>query len=119
VERSPAQEAAEKETIDGHPTRVENYIVTQKGTGILTARVKLWEAEDLKGFPIRMDIDPPLTKKFTFYYTSVSLEKPDPKLFRVPAKCPKDKDETSPAPKSKRPGTIPVKPDAKSPSAPQ
>lgn len=87
VERVPAQEGAEKETIDGHPTKVENYTVKQKDGGALVANVKLWEAEDLKGFPIRMEINPPATNKFTLNYTDVSLEPPDPNLFRLPALC--------------------------------
>ena len=39
VERSPAQEAEEKATIDGHPTKAENYTVTNKADGTLTAKV--------------------------------------------------------------------------------
>jgi hypothetical protein len=87
VERVPQSEPAEKDTIDGHPTDIEKYTVTQTSDGTLVAKVKLWRAEDLKAFPVRMEIDPPRTKLFYLYYTNVSLERPDPKLFVVPAKC--------------------------------
>jgi len=87
VERVPGTEGVEKEVIDGHPTKAENYTATRKEGGPLVAKITLWRAEDLKGFPVRMEIDPPATRKFTLYYTHVSLEPPDPKLFQVPANC--------------------------------
>lgn len=113
VERVPAAEPAEKETIDGHSTKIESYTVMRAEGGALVAKVKLWEAEDLKGFPIRMEINPPATKEFILSYTNVSLEKPDPKLFQVPAKCMQIKgpiNESSPSSKSqssKRPTSKP------------
>lgn len=119
VKRSPAEEPAEKETIDGHPTKAENYTVTNNSDGTITAKLKLWEAEDLQGFPVRMEIDPPRTKKFTLDYTNVSLDKPDPKLFTIPAHCP----ATKPSVKGKTKTTFSVpatsKPDSKPSSPPQ
>ena len=105
VERIPDAQSAEKETVDGHPTKVENYTVT-KTDGLLVAKVKMWEAEDLQGFPVRMEINPPATKLFNLYYSNVSLERPDPKLFQVPAKCLKataSGNAASPSSKSKSP----------------
>jgi hypothetical protein len=82
VERSPA---VENETLNGHSCKVENYVFKAKdGRGQVKA--KLWEAQDLKGFPIQMEIAGS-TPKFTMNYTDVSLEPPDPKLFRLPTIC--------------------------------
>ncbi len=82
VERSPA---VENETLNGHSCKVENYVFKAKdGRGQVKA--KLWEAEDLKGFPIQMEIAGSMPK-FTMNYTEVSLEPPDPKLFRLSALC--------------------------------
>jgi hypothetical protein len=82
VERSPT---VENETLNGHSCKVENYVFKAKGGGP-QVKAKLWEAEDLKGFPIQMEIAGS-TPKFTMNYTDVSLEPPDPKLFRLPANC--------------------------------
>jgi hypothetical protein len=82
VERSPA---VENETLNGHSCKVENYVFKTKDGG-QQVKAKLWEAEDLKGFPIQMEIAGS-TPKFTMNYTDVSLEPPDPKLFRLPANC--------------------------------
>lgn len=111
VESAPVGEGAKKETADGHSCKVENYTVKTTDGGMLIANVKLWEAEDLKGFPIRMEISPAATKPFTLSYANVSIEPPDPKLFRLPA-CgagvhPKEK---SPAPAKKTPTQASPKP---------
>jgi hypothetical protein len=82
VERSPT---VENETLNGHSCKVENYVFKAKdGRGQIKA--KLWEAEDMKGFPIQMEIAGSMPK-FTLNYADVSLEPPDPKLFRLPAIC--------------------------------
>jgi hypothetical protein len=88
VEPVPAapSPAEEKETIDGHPCTARNYLAKTKDGGI-TIKVKLWEAEDLKGFPVKMEIEPQGRNKFTISYSDVSLEPPDPKLFVRPAIC--------------------------------
>ena len=115
VERVPATSspAVEKETIDGHPTSVANYLVKQK-EGVITIKVKLWEAEDLKGFPVQMEIEPSSRPKFTFNYSDVSLDRPDPKLFQLPAIC------HAGAPVGKKPAAAaPKKPGAKSPAPPK
>ena len=103
VELVPNKEPAEKETYDGHPSKIEHYTATKISEGLLVAKVKMWEAEDLNGFPVRMEIDPPLMKPFNLYYSNVSLGPPDPKLFQVPAKCLKEKTDIkkTPSPKSK------------------
>jgi hypothetical protein len=88
VERAAAaeKETAEKETIDGHSCKVQDYTVTAKDGG-QPIKVRLWEAEDLDGFPVRMQIEPPSKAKFVLNYTDLSLKPPDPKLFQLPTIC--------------------------------
>ncbi len=78
VERSPAG----TETVDGHTCKVENVTVTpQNGQ---PAKMKLWEAEDLKGFPIKIEIQSnrgPVTVAYTVAYKDVSFSEPEPSLF--------------------------------------
>ena len=114
VERVAQTEPAEKETVDGHPTKIENYTVTKVDGGQLVAKVKMWEAEDLKGFPLRMEINPPATKITNLYYSNVSLDPPDPKLFQLPAKCMRAKEAIvlKPAPS----GSKTAKPKTSTPS---
>jgi len=84
VERSPI---VDSETLEGHSCKVTNYVVKPKDGGPVTIKLKLWEAEDLKGFPIKIDVAPSSKAKFTMNFTDVSLDRPDPKLFQLPALC--------------------------------
>lgn len=83
VERTAMQE---KETIDGHVCKIEILTLTPKDNRPIVANIKLWEAEDLNGFPIRIDVEEG-GQSYTSTYTNVSLTAPDPKLFQHPAKC--------------------------------
>jgi hypothetical protein len=85
VEHSISPEV-QKETIDGHPCHAENYTFKQKESGI-TTKARLWEAEDLQDFPLRIEFEPSAKPKFTMTYTDVKLEKPDPALFKLPPLC--------------------------------
>jgi hypothetical protein len=50
--------------------------------------MRLWEAEDLKGFPIKIEVHNSITNRtLTISYSDVSLEPPDPKLFVRSEKC--------------------------------
>lgn len=84
AERSQAQE---EETVDGHVCKIENVTLTPTDGRPLVVKMKLSEAKDLDGFPIRIDVDAGSFGKFTSSYTNVSLEAPDPKLFQHPVKC--------------------------------
>jgi hypothetical protein len=86
VERAAEKDTPEKETIDGHSCKVQDYTVTAKDGG-QPIKVKLWEAEDLNGFPVRIQVEPPSKAKFVLNYTDVSVKPPDPKLFQLPAMC--------------------------------
>jgi hypothetical protein len=93
----------EKETVDGHVCRIENVTFTPNDERPIIIKMKLWEAEDLEGFPIKIDVDAGGGRKFNLTYTDVSLKAPDPKLFQHPAKC-----EQGPQPGQK--GTIKLAP---------
>jgi hypothetical protein len=83
VERTAIQE---EETVDGHVCKIETLTLTPRDDRPIVAKMKLWEAEDLNGFPIRIDVEEG-GQTFTSTYTNVSLKAPDPKLFQHPAKC--------------------------------
>ncbi|MGB9198352.1 MAG: hypothetical protein WCB53_15630 [Terriglobales bacterium] len=76
----------EEETIDGHVCKIEVVTLTPKDDRPITAKMKLWEANDLEGFPIKIQVEDS-GQTFTSTYTNVSLTAPDPKLFQHPTKC--------------------------------
>jgi hypothetical protein len=83
VERSMS---GEKETTDGHSCNIENASFTAPD-GHIVVKMKFWEAEDLKGFPVRIDLDNGTGRWKTYTFTEVSLNTPDPALFKRPSKC--------------------------------
>jgi hypothetical protein len=85
VERVATKEK-EEETVEGHVCRIENITFTPRDDRPVVVRMKLWEAEDLDGFPVKIEVDVN-DKKIISTYTGVSLTAPDPKLFQHPAKC--------------------------------
>ena len=110
VERSPSED---KETVDGHTCRIENVTLVTEDALPMTIKMKLYEAEDLKGFPVRIESENITTRsKVTFNYSNVSLEPPDPKLFEHPAKC------DSPMKVLTQTESKPAKPAAKAPPKP-
>ena len=112
VEHSTAAEV-EKETIDGHACHAENYVFKQKESGT-TIKVKLWEAEDLNGFPVKVEIASSAKPAFAMTYTDVKLEKPDPKLFKLPPLC-----RVAAKGTKKAPAAAPKAPAKNSPKPPQ
>jgi hypothetical protein len=76
-----------KETIDGHSCQLEQVIFTPNDGRPIVIKMKLWKAKDLDGFPIQVEVEPTARPKFTIHYANVSLQPPDPKLFRRPANC--------------------------------
>jgi outer membrane lipoprotein-sorting protein len=84
VERS----SAGTDTVDGHACKVENLTVTPHAgprAGQPT-KMKVWEAEDLHGFPIKVETQ---TSRgpMTIEYKDVSLAEPDASLFTHPQNC--------------------------------
>lgn len=75
---------AGRETIEGHPCKVENVTVTRPDGKKIESKV--WEAQDLQGIPVKIesqigDI------KLSAYYRDVVLGIPDESLFSIPQKC--------------------------------
>jgi len=77
----------EKETIDGHVCQIENVNFTPNDERPMVIKMKLWEAEDLDGFPIRIEVEATGRKLPTINYTNISLATPDAKLFVQPSAC--------------------------------
>lgn len=84
VERS----SAGTETVDGHACNVENLTVTPQ-TGPRAGqptKMKVWEAQDLRGFPIKVETQS-THGPITIAYKDVSLAEPDAALFTHPQNC--------------------------------
>jgi hypothetical protein len=72
------------EVVEGHPTKVEDVVVTQPDGRTIKSRV--WEAQDLKGIPVKIESHfGEIT--LSAVYRDISLSPPDPGLFAAPAKC--------------------------------
>jgi hypothetical protein len=76
--------AAGSETIDGHACKVENVTVTpHQGQ---PTKMKVWEAEDLKGFPVKVEMQSK-NGPITLMYKDISLAEPAASLFTHPDNC--------------------------------
>lgn len=79
LKRTPAG----KEVVEGHPCNVEDVVVAQPDGR--TIESKVWEAEDLKGIPVKIEShigDITLTA----LYRDISFA-PNRELFTIPAQC--------------------------------
>jgi hypothetical protein len=80
VERSPAG----SDTINGHSCKVENVTVTpQNGT---PTKMKVWLADDLQAFPVKVEIESS-RGPVTVQYKDVSFDAPAAALFTHPDNC--------------------------------
>lgn len=80
VKRTPAG----TEVVEGHPCNVENVVVTRPGGEKIESKV--WEAQDLKGIPVKIEShigDIALSA----VYRDISVGAPDHQLFTIPEKC--------------------------------
>lgn len=69
------------EVFEGHSCTVEDVVLLSPDGHELQAKV--WEANDLQGFPVKIEaVGAP-----SFIFRDVVLAKPDPALFQPPAKC--------------------------------
>jgi len=103
-ERVPAG----KETVDGHVCRVEDITITPPKRP--PGKIRIWEAEDLQGFPIKIENRRENGRHWIIRYENVALGPQDPTLFIVPDKCqsgipedPNEEEDQTPTPK-KTPG---------------
>jgi len=92
VERRPMG----TETIDDHACQVEEVTITsERGKSLI---LKLWEATDLNGFPLKVEVHRSMGAPVTITYKNVKIGPPDAALFAYPANC-----GAPPAPKKAAP----------------
>ena len=113
VERVPSG----KETIDGHPCVIEDVTVTATNPRPHTLKMRFWEADDLQGFPIKVEVISSFGKNKIIRYKDVVLAPPDASLFKHPLKCQTLAPKDLPTPPAPAPGTKapPKTPPASSP----
>jgi hypothetical protein len=80
VERTPAG----TDTVDGHSCKVEDVTVTsQNGT---KTKMKVWEANDLQSFPVKVQVET-TRGPITVMYKDVRFDAPAASLFAHPDNC--------------------------------
>ncbi len=80
IERTPLGTG----TVDGHPVKIEQVTVTPEHGEPTT--MKVWEATDLHGFPVRVEMAT-ARGPMTMEYKDVSLSPPPASLFTKPENC--------------------------------
>jgi hypothetical protein len=81
VKRTPE----DSEVVEGHACKVEKVVVTRSdGT---TIESKVWEAQDLKGVPVKIISQHPGGATFTAIYRDIVLGTPEKVLVSPPDKC--------------------------------
>jgi hypothetical protein len=69
------------EDVNGHPCRrIEAVVQSDDGS---SARFKIWQAQDAKDFPVRIQT-PPGPRQMTLNFSNLRLELPPPELFGPP-----------------------------------
>jgi hypothetical protein len=81
VKRTPAG----TEVVEGHTCKVEIVLVTRPSGK--TIESKVWEAEDLKGVPVKIESNLPDDGKLTALYRDIVFGTPDKGLMTPPDKC--------------------------------
>ena len=79
--------AGGEETLDGHPCKIETLEVTWENG--VTNHWKVWEAQDLGGFPVKIEVHHLGGRISTAYFKDVSLKAPDASLLKRPPGCKK------------------------------
>ncbi len=80
--------ASGQETVDGHPCKIEDVTVTAKRF-MNPMKLRLWEAEDLQGFPVKVVFLRGTAHNPEIHYKNVVLGPQDPTLFIYPKSCEK------------------------------
>jgi hypothetical protein len=75
-----------KETVDGHSCQVEDLVIHNPKNPVIM-HFRLYEAEDLQGFPIKIENRREQAYPWVIRYKEVRLGSQDPSLFLVPDKC--------------------------------
>ena len=99
-----------KETIDGHSCQVEDVVIHSPKPAMAPLKMKMWLADDLQGFPIRIDIQRAPGRSATIRYKNVAIGPQDQSLFVHPKSCenlPNKEDMVKSTPKSGANATAP------------
>ena len=73
------------EMLEDHTCQVEEITITTEHGRPL--KMKLWEATDLSGFPVKVEVQRLSGAPVTITYKDVKIGKPDAALFQHPARC--------------------------------
>jgi hypothetical protein len=73
------------EVVEGHTCKVESVLVTRPEGK--TIESKVWEAEDLKGVPVKIESVLPEGSKLTAIYRDIVIRTSDKALFTPPDRC--------------------------------
>jgi hypothetical protein len=101
-----------EDTVDGHHVHVEDLMIRRPKL-LEELDYRLYEADDLEGFPIKIENVKKQAWHWTIHYRNVRLEPQDRSLFIVPEKCDSDADFKKmppPGAKPKPKPTTPAKP---------
>jgi len=96
--------SAGTETVDGHSCQIENVTLSAPQLAG-PMKVKFWEAEDLQGFPIKIEFLLPGGHGPIIRYKNVVLGPQDPTLFFHPKSCQQLPQRESAPPAPKKPST--------------
>jgi hypothetical protein len=105
--------AAGQETVDGHSCKIEDLTLSSKKF-LKPVKLRLWEADDLQGFPVKVQFLRGFGHDPTIHYKNVVLGPQDPTLFIYPNSCEESTANNKPIPKA-APGA--KKPAAKPPAS--
>jgi hypothetical protein len=102
--------AAGQETVDGHSCKIEDLTLSSKKF-LKPVKLRLWEADDLQGFPVKVVFVRGFGHDPVIHYKNVVLGPQDPTLFIYPNSCEKSLGDKKPglkaAPGAKKPATKP------------
>jgi hypothetical protein len=97
-----------QETVDGHSCKIEDVTLSSPKLP-RPIKMRLWEAEDLQGFPVKVEFLRLNKHDPVIYYKNVVLGPQDPTLFIYPKSC-------QPSPGSSKKAAPKAAPGAKNPA---
>jgi hypothetical protein len=78
--------ASGKETVDGHSCQVEDVTISSPKMP-RALKLRFWEAEDLQGFPVKVELQRVTGENRVIRYRNVVVGPQDPTLFIHPRHC--------------------------------
>jgi hypothetical protein len=75
-----------QEMMDGHSCKIEDVTLTSPKLARII-KLRFWEAEDLQGFPVKVEFMRPSKHDPVIHYKNVVLGPQDPTLFIYPNSC--------------------------------